>query len=61
MIKKFEVTDKYAADIMPRVKISAGNNGSIHAVRMVIEAPRSIPIERGKVRRRKEQEQREVK
>lgn len=51
----FEVTDERAQEIMPQVRVSAGTGADIsrHGVKVVVEAPRRIKIDRGIVYRKK--------
>lgn len=48
-----EVTDARAVEILPGVRVSAGNGADIsrHGVKVCIEAPRRIRVDRGTVYR----------
>ena len=48
------ITDKAATEIMPQVRVSAGDGADIqrHGVKVCIEAPRHIKINRGTVHRK---------
>ena len=50
-----EVTDERAAEILPQVRVSAGTGADIkrHGVKVVVEAPRRIQVDRGIVYRKK--------
>lgn len=53
-----QVTDQRAEEIMPQVRVSAGTGADIkrHGVKVVIEAPRRINIDRGVVYRKKKEQ-----
>lgn len=57
--KVVEVTDQQAVEIMQSVRVSAGTGADIkrHGVKVVIEAPRRINIDRGIVYRKKKGQQ----
>jgi sRNA-binding carbon storage regulator CsrA len=57
--KIVEVTDQQAVEIMQSVRVSAGTGADIkrHGVKVVIEAPRRINIDRGIVYRKKKDQQ----
>lgn len=48
-----EITDLRAEEILPGVRVSAGDKANIqkHGVKVVIEAPRRIKVDRGTVYR----------
>ena len=48
-----EITDQRAEEILPGVRVSAGNGADInrHGVKVAIEAPRRIRVDRGTVYR----------
>lgn len=48
----FEIVDDRSAEVLPDVRISAGEREDVEA-RVVIEAPRTIPIIRERARRRR--------
>lgn len=52
---KHVITDAMATEIMPGVRVSAGTGADIkrHGVKVVVEAPRRIRIDRGTVYRKK--------
>ena len=47
--RRWDVTDERAVEIAPDVMASVGKNGSNHLARLVIDAPRSVPILRGEL------------
>jgi hypothetical protein len=49
--RKYQITDEEATEIMPGVKVSAGDKAPTLAVRITIQADRSIPVVRGDKRR----------
>lgn len=51
-----DVTDLRAVEILPGVRVSAGTNADIerHGVKVVIEAPRRVKVDRGVVYRKKQ-------
>jgi hypothetical protein len=51
-----EVTDQRAVEILPGVRVSAGDGADIakHAVKVAIEAPRRIRVDRGTVYRERQ-------
>lgn len=48
----FEIVDDRSAEVLPNVRISAGERGDGTEARLAIEAPRSIPIVRERATRR---------
>jgi len=40
----FNISDRVAVEILPGVMVSAGKNGSMLAVKVVIQAPKTIKI-----------------
>lgn len=53
MDQVFEINDQRAIEIMPSVRASAGHKGTGHMVKIAIEAPRNIEINRGKIYRQR--------
>ena len=53
-----EITDVRAEEILPGVRVSAGDKADIqkHGVKVVIEAPRRIRVDRGTVYRQRQSE-----
>ena len=53
-----EITDRRAEEILPGVRVSAGDKADIerHGVKVVIEAPRRIRVDRGTVYRQRKEE-----
>lgn len=51
-----EITDTRATEILPGVRVSAGSGADIqrHGVKVAIEAPRKIKVDRGTVYRSKQ-------
>lgn len=47
----YKISETKAVEILPDVKVSAGKNGSEHAVKIVIEAPKNIRILRERLYR----------
>ena len=38
---EYTITDQYSVEIMPEVRVSSGNRGSMDKARLAIEAPRN--------------------
>jgi hypothetical protein len=49
----FTISDEYAEEILPQVRVSVGKRGSAGKARLAIDAPRNIEILRGELYRDK--------
>lgn len=58
MHKIIEITDRRAEEIMPMVRVSAGDKSDPqrHGVQVAIEAPKRIQVDRGTVYRKKQEQ-----
>ena len=55
---EFLITDRKSVEVLPDVMISAGTPGRSCVVKVVIDAPRSVPIWRGNIYREKQRDAR---